>query len=130
MRDLSRDIGCATWFDLPAVNVSDAMSFYTGLFGWDYLQMENSPLPDYVMIKVRDTVIGGIRRVDALPAPSDHVAVPLIYFTVQKLEDKITRARELGAKLVGERVELGKDRGCTQWIRDREGNVIGLWAPE
>ncbi len=104
------------------------MSFYEGLLGWTYRQMENSPVADYVMIEAGGTLIGGLRQVKTAPPTTD--AVPLVYFTVEKLAPKVARAKELGARLVGERVELGKNRGCYQWLRDREGNLIGLWAPE
>ena len=38
----------------------------------------------------------------------------MIYFTVNELAPAVARARELGATTVGERVELGADRGCYQ----------------
>ena len=103
------------------------MSFYRGLLGWDYRQMDESPEPDYVMIEVQGTLIGGLRKASA----SSQSAVktgPILYFTVEELAPKIARARELGAEIVGVAVDLGKDRGRRQWIRDREGNMIGLWA--
>ena len=43
--------------------------------------------------------------------------------------DAQRRAKELGAVIIGEIVDLGKGRGLYQWIRDREGNLIGLWGP-
>jgi predicted enzyme related to lactoylglutathione lyase len=125
----SDKISRSVWFDLPAATLSDAMSFYEGLLGWKYQQMEDSPLSDYVMIDVRGTLIGGLRRVSASPRRADSSA-PIIYFTVEKLAAKVDRAKELGAEIVGQTVDLGKDRGRYQWIRDREGNLIGLWAPQ
>jgi len=119
---LSRSV----WFDLPVHNLADAMSFYEGLLGWSYRQMKDSPLSDYVMIDAGGKLIGGLRRVDApIQARAD---APVLYFTVEKLASKVARARELGAEIVGSRVDLGNDRGSYQWIRDREGHVIGLWA--
>jgi predicted enzyme related to lactoylglutathione lyase len=129
MSDLSKKIGRSVWFDLPVVNLADAMSFYEGLLGWQYSQMEESTLTDYAMIQVQDTLIGGLRRVPSLPKRSD-VNGPILYFTVQKLAPKVARAKELGAELVGKIVDLGRDRGRYQWLRDREGNLIALWGPE
>jgi predicted enzyme related to lactoylglutathione lyase len=126
--DFSGKISRSVWFDLPVVNLADAMSFYAGLLGWEYSQMEDSAIADYVMIQVREKLIGGLRRVPRLPKPSD-VSGPILYFTVENLTDKIKRAKELGAETVGGTVNLGKNRGLYQWIRDREGNLIGLWGP-
>ena len=124
--DFKGQISRSAWFDLPVANLADAMSFYHGLLGWEYRQMDSSPESDYVMIEVQGTLIGGLRKVPAV-SPA---AGPILYFTVEKLAPKITRAKELGAEIVGPTVVLGKERGRYQWIRDREGNLIGLWAAE
>ncbi len=116
------------------------MSFYEGLLGWSFRQMEDSPLSDYVMVEAAGQLIGGLRRV-ATPAnpaanktgsPAEALAKagPILYFTVDNLAAKVSRAKELGAEIVGQTVDLGHDRGRYQWIRDREGNLIGLWGPE
>src|SRR5436309_3542324 len=104
-------IGRTDWFDLPVADLADAMSFYEGLLGWTYRQMEDSPLSDYVMIDAGGKLIGGLRRI---PTPSPRPAgasTPVLYFTVEKLAPKIARAKELGAEIVGPMVDLGKDRG-------------------
>ena len=109
------------------------MSFYEGLFGWRYRQMEASPEADYVMIEHEGTLIGGLRRVTGPSTKTSHVLKstgPVLYFSVDHLPAKVTRAKELGAEIVGETVKLGLRRGCYQWIRDRAGNLIGLWAAQ
>src|SRR5262249_24781678 len=120
-------IGHSVWFDLPVADLADAMSFDEGLLGWTYRQMEDSALADYVMIDVSGTLIGGLRKVASHRQAAEPSAI--LYFTVQELEPKIQRAKELGAELIGAIVNLGRERGRYQWIRDRAGNVIGLWAP-
>jgi predicted enzyme related to lactoylglutathione lyase len=145
--------GRTDWFDLPVADIADAMSFYEGLLGWKYQQMEDSALSDYVMIEAGGKLIGGLRRVSHAVIPADRKREssvvsatratgspitasgmtswgPILYFTVEKLAPKTTRAKELGAEIVGQTVDLGKDRGRYQWIRDREGHLIGLWGSE
>jgi predicted enzyme related to lactoylglutathione lyase len=130
----------SVWFDLPVSNLADAMSFYEGLLGWTYRQMDDSTVSNYVMIEADGTLIGGLRVVasPSLAAPSPigrgtaraqgEASGPILYFTVEKLTEKVARAKELGAQIVGQTVDLGKDRGRYQWIRDREGNLVGLWG--
>jgi len=149
--DFASRIGRSVWFDLPVTNLADAMSFYEGLLGWKYQQMEESRLADYVMIDVGGELIGGLRKIGK-PLPlkkggregfrtgqiplnppftkGEESNAPILYFTVDKLAPKVARAKELGADFVGATVDLGRDRGCYQWIRDRSGNLIGLWGPE
>jgi predicted enzyme related to lactoylglutathione lyase len=121
-------VGRSVWFDLPVADLADAMSFYTGLLGWEYSQMEESVLPDYVMIQVEGKLIGGLRKVASPDRRAGEATI--LYFTVDKLAPKVARAKELGAEIVGQTISLGRDRGRYQWIRDRQGNLIGLWAPE
>ena len=122
-------IGKTIWFDLPVSNLWDAMSFYEGLLNWKYVQMKDSVETDYVMIQVNETLIGGLRRMKhACPELKD-MCSPILYFTVDQLEPKIKRAKDLGATLVGEKIDLGNGRGCYQWLKDREKNLIALWAP-
>jgi predicted enzyme related to lactoylglutathione lyase len=103
------------------------MSFYEGLLDWKFRQMENSTQVDYVMVEVDGVLIGGLRKVPSSPAAISPLA-PILYFTVDKLTEKIIRAKELGAKILGDITDLGKDRGRYQWIQDREGHLIGLWS--
>jgi predicted enzyme related to lactoylglutathione lyase len=119
--------GRSSWFDLPVTDLADAMSFYEGLLGWRYRQMDSSAaLTDYVMIESEGELIGGLRKVPKTSASTDQA--PVLYFTVPQLDEKIARAKELGARLEGAPVDLGGNRGRYQWIRDREGTRIGLWS--
>lgn len=106
-------------------DLADAMSFYEGLLGWRYRQLADDGLQDLVMIESGGTLIGSFRRSRSLPSGD---ASPILYFTVHNLNDSVQRARDLGARLEGPRVELGRDRGRYQWLRDRSGHRIGLWA--
>ena len=124
--DLKTRVGKTNWFDLPVKDVVNARSFYEGLFNWQFLLMNDSPVTDYWVIQAGEDLIGGIRKVEkGIDSPS----APVLYFTVDDLDVYSQRIRDLGGKLVGERVDLGKKRGCYQWFRDRENNVVALWAP-
>jgi predicted enzyme related to lactoylglutathione lyase len=139
-------VGKATWFDLMAADAVDAMAFYEGLFGWKFLRMKEPALRDYWVIQAGGELIGGLRQSsyasqttrasedkglpsEALRRESAQEG-PVIYFTVKELMPAVARARELGASLVGDRMDLGEDRGSYQWIKDRQKNVIALWGPK
>jgi predicted enzyme related to lactoylglutathione lyase len=122
--------GKSYWFDLPATNVLDAMSFYEGLFGWTFVRLSDPVLPNYWVIEHGGEWIGGLREMPKDNARKNECDAPVLYFTVEQLDPAVARAKELGAKLVGNRVELGKQRGVYQWIRDREENLVALWGPQ
>ncbi len=123
--NVENKIGKTYWFDLPVTDVVNARSFYEGLFNWQFLLMKDSPVADYWVIQAGEELIGGIRQT---PAERPQLYSPVIYFTVDSLETSTQRVKDLGGKLVGERVDLGKGRGSYQWFRDREQNLVALWA--
>lgn len=123
-------IGKSYWFDLPARDLLDAMSFYEGLFGWKFMRMSDPTLENYWVIEKNGETIGGLRKTTLDNQRKKEADGPVLYFTVEKLEPAVVRAKELGAEIVGQRTELGKERGSYQWIRDREKNLIGLWGPQ
>jgi len=116
------------WFDFPVTDLADAMAFYSGLLEWKFRQMEDSPLADYAMVESDGVLIGGLRKIPPFSKVAIDAPAPILYFTVHDLPTKVTRAKELGAKIVGSIVDLGKERGRYQWLRDREGILIGLWT--
>jgi predicted enzyme related to lactoylglutathione lyase len=120
-------IGKSYWFDLPVIDPVNGRSFYEGLFNWKFLLMNDSALSDYWVIQSGEELIGGLRQTST-PIAKDSSA-PVLYFTVNDVETSAKRVKELGGKLVGEKVDLGKGRGAYQLFRDREGNLAALWAP-
>ncbi|MFN0118079.1 MAG: VOC family protein [Elusimicrobiota bacterium] len=124
--NLQNRIGKTYWFDLPVTDVVNARSFYEGLFHWQFLLMSESPIPDYWVIQAGDELIGGIRQTTR---ERGEMHIPVLYFTVDDLDVYSYRVKELGGKLVGERVDLEKGRGSYQWFFDREKNLVALWAP-
>ena len=84
--------------------------------------MKDSVETDYVMIQVGETLIGGFRKSKEPRGELSNDRGPILYFTVEELDLKVKRAKELGAVLVAEKVDLGKGRGCYQKMLDREKN--------
>lgn len=125
--NMDNRVGKSFWFDLSAADVDDAKAFYEGLFNWHFLRLSDSTIPDYWVIQAGQDLIGGIRK--GAPEKTSR-NTPLLYFTVNDLAAASARVRELGGTLEGSRVDIGKKRGSYQWARDREGNLIALWAEE
>ena len=113
--------GELVWFDIPVNNFETAKSFYDELLNWKFEPMGD----EYLMIKVGKDTIGGLRKEET---PRKEMDMPVIYFAVDKLASAVTRAKKLGAHLVGERVDIPDDMGCFQLFRDKDKNLLGLWA--
>lgn len=114
--------GIFGWNELLTPGKAASMEFYSGLFGWS---TEDIELPDgktYTMFKLGERPVGGCYQID------DDAAMPpawLSYVNVNDLDAKIAKARELGATMVMERMDLPV--GSFAIIADPQGAVIAFW---
>jgi predicted enzyme related to lactoylglutathione lyase len=113
--------GALHWFDIPVTDFDAAKSFYAELLGWKFEESGK----DYWVIKQGKEMIGGLRSHNGASLEGDS---PVMFFIVDQLKSASTRARNMGATLVGEKTEIPDGTGSFQLLRDRDKNLIGLWA--
>jgi uncharacterized protein len=102
-------------FEIPADKTDDLKSFYSSLFGW---QFEKGQTRDYWMIK-NAGISGG-------SAPGENPEqMPTIFVAVESIEDYISKARQLGAKVVKNKQEI--DAGYYAVMEDPQKNTFGIW---
>ena len=115
-------------FEIPADDVDRARKFYKTVFGW-----KTNPVPDmeYTMIhtvevdknqmpKERGAINGGMMKRGLIKGP-------VITISVKDIDGAIKKVKKEGGDLVLEKQVVG-DMGLA-YVRDSEGNVIGLWQP-
>ena len=102
-------------FEIPADDVDGLRSFYSSLFGWDF---EEGQTQGYYMIK--NAGISG-----ALAQKESPQQVSTQFVNVESLEDYITKAKQLGAKVVKDRQEISD--GYYGVLEDPQRNTIGIW---
>jgi len=120
-----KKIGKTYWFELPVLDLERSKIFYHTVLGWRFQKLMRSDVLNYWMIEVDGTFIGGLRKTQNTEREG---SPPVIYFHVDVLASKLKTAVALGARLEGERVDLGANRGCFQWLRDPDQNLIGFWS--
>jgi len=124
---MEKTFGKTYWFELPVSDLERAKAFYASVLGWSFHKLVRTDLLNYWMIVLEGEFIGGLRKGKAKEKQGE---APVIYFHVDQLAPKIKQALSLGAQLEGGTVDLGLNRGCFQWLRDPEQNLIGFWARE
>ena len=77
-------------FEIPADNVENLKNFYSSLFGW---QFERGEKQGYYMIK--NAGISG-----ALAQKENPQQISTQFVTVESIEDYISKAKQLGARVV------------------------------
>ena len=122
-------------FEIPADQPERAAEFYRKLFGWDIQQFEGSAAGgmEYWMVRtvptdaegrpVRPGVNGGLMRRMYPNQP------PVNYINVENVNDAVSRAEELGAKvLMGKTPVPGM--GWFAQLTDTEGNLFAVWETD
>ena len=115
-------------FEIPADDVKRAQKFYGSVFGWS---MNDVPGMDYTLISTVETdekrmpkepgaINGGMMK------RMDPIKSPVITISVTNLEDSINKVERSSGKLVVPKMKVG-DIGYSAYVRDTEGNIIGLW---
>ncbi len=120
--------GRVSHFELPFDDGDRARNFYTELFGW---QMQVMPDMGYTLVTSGPSteegpsepgfINGGmLSRADSA-APG-----PVIVVEVDDLDATLGKVEGNGGKVLVGRTAVG-DMGFSAYVRDPEGNVVGLW---
>jgi predicted enzyme related to lactoylglutathione lyase len=115
-------------FELPADDLERAQRFYREAFGW---AMNAMPQMGYVLASTTETdERGRPREVGAInggmlrrQAP---ITAPIVTVQVASIDEAGRRVEELGGEMLIGRQPVA-DMGFSAYVRDTEGNVIGLW---
>lgn len=110
--------------ELQTNDLAAAKDFYSRLFDW---KLEDIPAPGgmpYTMINVGEGTGGGMFT-NPDPKVSSHW---LAYVGVDDIEASTIKARDLGATVLQEVMQVG-DYGWLSVIMDPTGAVIALWKP-
>lgn len=111
--------------ELHTGDLARAKDFYSSLFDW---KLEDIPAPGgempYTMINVGEGTGGGMF------ASSEGAETPhwLAYVGVDDIEASTRKARELGATVLQDVMEIG-EYGRMSVIRDPTGAEIAMWQP-
>lgn len=115
--------GTLCWADLSTPDASRAETFYSGLFGWNFMRDEKDP-SGYLHIKNGEHFIGGVP-----PAKHRQPGVPphwLAYFQVDDVDVTANKAKEMGAKLYLPPTSM-EGVGRMSVIADPQGAVFSIF---
>ncbi|SRR5258706_6398166 len=109
--------------ELGSDNPTKSKEFYSKLFNWKF-EDAPSPVPGgvYTHIKVGDGVGGGLMKKAMPEAPN----MWLPYVLVDSVDATIKKARQMGAKIVVEKMPI-PEMGAFGIFVDPSGAPLGVW---
>ncbi|MDX1251854.1 MAG: VOC family protein [Gammaproteobacteria bacterium] len=119
-------------FEIPADDVARARKFYEGVFGWKtmefpmpgmlYVGLHTGPVDEKNMWKEAGFINGGMFQ----RSPQFPVQGPVVAITVEDIDASLAQVKAAGGTVVMEKMEIA-DMGLYAYIKDTEGNIIGVW---
>ncbi len=109
------------WTELATRNASQAVAFYSGLFGWDAEAKDQGDFK-YTEWRVRGTVVGGMMTMEG----AAYDGVPshwLTYFAVDDCDAKTKATEAAGAMILSAPTDI-PNVGRFAMIRDAQGAVF------
>jgi len=116
--------GVPCWVDLSQDDPQRAAVFYAGLLGWDVEDTMPAEVPGhYFMATIGGRLVAGIgSRPDVIPAGTGWMT----YVWVDRADDAVSRAQELGGSVVMPATDV-LDAGRCAVLADPEGAVFAVW---
>jgi uncharacterized protein len=115
-------------FEIPADDLGRAKEFYGSVFDWQLEDMEGLDYTSVTTVPVDDQQIpsepGAING--GLFPRTKELAVPVLTVDVDSIDETLKSVEAAGGSVVRGRTEL-PGMGAYAYLRDSEGNVVGLW---
>lgn len=116
-------------FEIPADDIERAQKFYKTVFKW-----EINPMPEMNYTMVRTVKIDEKSMIPKEPGAinggmmkrSKDVTAPVITIGVSDIEKAGKDVEQNGGKVIVPKMKVG-DMGWAAYIKDTEGNILGLW---
>jgi uncharacterized protein len=109
-------------FELPAEDTKRAMTFWGGLFGWEF-----SGWGDDAPFEYNTTEAGGEPGGAVYPAQGDERG-PIVYWDTDDIDAHVARVNELGGRAEGKQPIPGVGWFARAW--DTEGNAFSLFQSD
>lgn len=119
-------------FEIPVDDIARARKFYEGVFGWgtmefpmpgmQYVGLHTGPVDEKQMPKEAGYINGGMFQ----RSPEFPLEGPTIAMTVEDIDMALGKVKAAGGTVVMEKMQCA-DMGLYAYIKDTEGNIIGIW---
>jgi predicted enzyme related to lactoylglutathione lyase len=119
--------GTFSWVDLATTDAAAARSFYTALFGWETEDTDAGDGSVYTICQIGGDAVCALYE---MSNEARGAAPPrwTSYVTVERVDDTVARARELGGALSSDAFDV-LDAGRMAIVEDPLGAAVAVWQP-
>jgi uncharacterized protein len=121
--------GTFSWSDLGTTDLEGAKSFYTELFGWTFEDMPAGDSIIYSMASKNGKYVAAAYEMNPEMRAAGAPPAWLNYVTVANLEQSVAKARELGATVMQEPLDV-LNSGRMAIIADPQEAMLAFWQPQ
>jgi predicted enzyme related to lactoylglutathione lyase len=112
------------WFELPATDIDRAINFYSTILNNPLRKGEFGGMP-HGFFPMDEDGVGGALVLSPNHVPSDDRGVVIYLNAGNDLDGILSRVQGAGGKVVMPKTAI-PPQGWIAWIRDIEGNQVGL----
>ncbi len=106
--------------EIPAHDLNRIQKFYHDIFGWDTHAFDES----YALFKAPTGPGGGF---STYQKPVDNPGFNF-YIEVEDIDATLAKVKTSGGSVEKEKTQISAEFGFMAFIKDSEGNMIGLWS--
>jgi predicted enzyme related to lactoylglutathione lyase len=120
--------GTFSWIDLATTDAEAAKKFYTGLFGWSFVDVPAGEAGIYTMFQIDGKEVAALYQMG--PEQSAQGIPPhwMSYVSVANAAESAKKAKSLGGQIVMDAYDV-MDAGRMALIQDPVGAMVALWEP-
>jgi predicted enzyme related to lactoylglutathione lyase len=120
--------GLLSWADVAVPDMGQGAEFYSGLFGWEAVPSGPGDSMPYTMFMLDGQPIAGMGPLGPEATEAGRPPVWSSYITVDDIDATATKAKELGAVLLMEPMQI-TNAGSMFVAIDPVGAAISFWQP-
>jgi predicted enzyme related to lactoylglutathione lyase len=120
--------GVFCWVDLATTDAEAAKTFYTSLFGWDYVDLPTDGGPPYTMFQIEGHDVAAL---SAMSADTQAQGVPPVWTSYVKhdnVDAVAEKAAAAGGTILFPPFDV-MDAGRMAMVQDPSGAMFGVWQP-
>lgn len=120
--------GLFSWVDLSTPNTEEAKAFYSGLFGWEAIDMPTDMGTMYTMLQIDGKNVAGL---GPMP-PNVPAGTPAYWSSYVKHDDAdaiMAKVSGAGGQVIMPAMDV-MDSGRMGIMQDPTGAMVGVWQPK